>query len=546
MGCTVCGSNASCGCGFNQGQQAVLTNPLCADSSRGSCCQPVVCATPKPFYNCAPVCEQSHQQNIYIQQFSADIKVGDSWNVPACGLTAAITVVGLKAIVVGSYIWNPGFGYFEITAFNSGIGQITITNHCTVGNATAGTNVPACTEFTVTVPPTGLTPSTETCVAIDFTAPANGDCIDITLTNTNNIQAGDIIQIGSGFYFLSTVKPNDIVTICNTGDGITPGTSVIALDANGNFQYCISIISENPCGRTPQTELAILGCDGDGLTTTLGGNSEGWVATYLGDLVTNGASYRPLGVTEACTTLSADLNIVNGTATYTNFGVSNSNAFSALDKLEFNGYSFIFTITAVPDGAHLTGTISPVPSSSFTIPSGTVICAESCCKDNENAIAALKGDTRVVGVSTLDIVLHTLVAAAATFTTPTISFSIVNSDPVNAMHVLMNFSYHTDGQASVNTGDYINTETSVHYTVNGGPDQPSSTFDLWTFKADMDSGSVSTDVRLFAVFTIAAGATTAFTLFGRVHLIPSSGASGTDAYAFSDNILAYAYTTVQA
>lgn len=297
MTCTVCGSNANCGC------SSCVTDPAlpcgCGTVSPGGCCQNVVPSTPTPFFACAPACPESHVQKITIQQFSADIKIADSWNIPACGESAIVNGISLRAIVVGSYLWNPDFGYFEVTAFNSGTGQMTILNHCTVGNAAVGTNVPACTEFTVTVPPCDCGTDSQVCVAIDFTAPDNGDCIDITLTSTNGITASDTIQIGTGFYFVDAVKPNDIITICNQGEGITPGTSVIARDINGNYQYCISIISSNPCDRTAETDGTVLICNADGLQVPLTGetDSEDFVLTLL-DVGTGDAAYRSLNITK--------------------------------------------------------------------------------------------------------------------------------------------------------------------------------------------------------------------------------------------------------
>lgn len=259
MSCSVCGSNANCGC-----SSSCITDPAlpcgCGPSvTPGGCCQNVVQATPTPFYACAPACPESHVQKITIQSFSADVKIADSWNIPACGESAVVNGVSLRAIVVGSYIWNPDFGYFEVTAFNSGTGQMTLTNHCNDGNASPGTTVSACTEFTVVDPPCDCVNTSQVCVAIDFTAPANGDCLDITLTTIGTIQAGDIIQIGTGRYYVDHIVSSTIINICNQGEGITPGTPVIALNSAGDYQYCIVIIetcctqieAEFPGGLTP-------------------------------------------------------------------------------------------------------------------------------------------------------------------------------------------------------------------------------------------------------------------------------------------------------
>ena len=241
MSCTVCGSTTSCNCYGTERRR-------CASNS---CCQNTVQATPTPFYNCGSPCQESHQQKITIQEFFVDVNIQDSWNIPACGSSATVVANSLKSIVVGSYLWNPDYGYFEVSAFNAGTGQVTLINHCDDGNSSAGTNVPSCTNFTVTVPPVN-TESSNVCVAIDFTAPDVGDCIDITLTTTTGLTVADTVQIGSGFYFVQELKPNAIITICNRGDGIAPGTPVIARDTNGDYQYCLTVVSVNPCDRDPQ------------------------------------------------------------------------------------------------------------------------------------------------------------------------------------------------------------------------------------------------------------------------------------------------------
>src|ERR1051326_2981977 len=185
MTCSSCGSSIPCNCNCGSSIPCPSQDPvLCCNQSVNSCCQNVVSPTPKPFYNCAPPCPESHIQRITVQSFAADVKIADSWNVPVCDGSAVVNAVSLNAIVVGSYLWNPEFGYFQITAFNSGTGQVTLLNTCITGNAAAGTNVPACTEFLVTDPPCDCNSQTGPCVAIDFTAPPAdpnpGSCIDIT------------------------------------------------------------------------------------------------------------------------------------------------------------------------------------------------------------------------------------------------------------------------------------------------------------------------------------------------------------------------------
>lgn len=295
MGCSNCGSNLPCGCSsqVQTGVGRTCVDPCAVPSGcdPNNCCQPSLPATPIPFYACTPNCPESHTQTLVQQQFYFDISAVNTWNIPTCGNTAVLAVPGIKSVNIGSYIWNSEFGYFEITAFDVTTGQITILNHCNDGNAAPGTNVPACTLFTVTVVPCDCGSNGQVCVAIDFTAPDVDNCIDITLSATTGLAVSDTVQIGSGLYFVSAIKPNDIITICNEGDGITPGTPVIALNGAGDFQYCLSIIASNPCATTPITSGNVLACNGDEQTKLLTGTNDGHILTLV-DTAFGDASYQ--------------------------------------------------------------------------------------------------------------------------------------------------------------------------------------------------------------------------------------------------------------
>jgi hypothetical protein len=398
MSCTVCGSSANCGCGTvntcsgcsSNNCNSVNCNTGC--SSSNSCSGNTVPATPQPFYACAPACKEDNKQKIFITHYSTTVKVVSSWNVPACGGSATVSVPGLTSVVIGSYLWNEQFGYFEITAYDSGLQQVTIVNNCNEGNAAAGTNVPACTLFVNTSPPAEEADSNTPCVAVSFTAPAVSACLDITLTNTTGITAGDTIQIGSGFYRVAAVKPNNIINICNDGEGITPGTSVIATDAAGNFQYCLQIISTSPCDRDVVESGAVVTCSEDGQVTTLEVPEDGWILSGAASSQDNSVEAAPLGLTPFCTRLSAQLSIVNGTANYT-LTVYDSSGFTIGDIIQIAGYpdntgepAVRITITGIPGANSVTGTMSPTPAASVVIPVDTLICRIGCCELLSNEI----------------------------------------------------------------------------------------------------------------------------------------------------------------
>lgn len=259
------------------------------NSSPCSCLSPVQ----QPYYACAPVCAEDHTKNVYINQMSLGVTIQSAWNIPLCGASAVLSVPGLSAVSVGSFIWHDSYGYYEIVAGDTVNQTITVQNNCDASNASPGTQVPACTTFVVT-PPSCCedTGQDGVFVAIDFTAPANSTCLDITLTAVTGLIAGNNVQIGSGVYRLSEVKANNVVNICNDGEGILPGTSVIAQDFAGRYQYPVIQLSVNACVSTPATPGSVIACV-SGSQKILDGATAGHVITLV-DPATNTASYQSI------------------------------------------------------------------------------------------------------------------------------------------------------------------------------------------------------------------------------------------------------------
>lgn len=234
---------------------------------------------PQPYYEKVKFCPEDNKETLVIQEYRFAVKINNSWNVPVCGGTAVLDVNGLVSASLGSFLWNADFGYFEITGVNEG--QLQVTNTCLLGNAVSGTQVPACSDFIVTDPPSDLINNSGVYVKYDFTAPANNTCVDITVTSVQGLVEGNEVQIGSGIYFLNSVNPNDIINICNYDNkGITPGTPVIAKNAGGNYQYPVTVISINPCSQDPVFEGKVVVCDGN-IQKVLTGNTDGQFLTLL-------------------------------------------------------------------------------------------------------------------------------------------------------------------------------------------------------------------------------------------------------------------------
>jgi hypothetical protein len=207
------------------------------------------------------MCKEDHCNVTYVPQYSLGIQITSAWNIPTCGGSAVISVPGLYGASPGSYLWNSSFGYFEIVSVDTEKQTITITNPCLVDNAAPGTSVPKCTTFIVTDPPCCEDVlNTGVCVKLDFTAPPLNTPVDITLTSVEGLIAGNYIQIGSAIYLLQTIKPNNVVTIINKGEGAIPGTPVYGLDQFGRCQNRVILLSRNPCAVDPVDSGPVIVC----------------------------------------------------------------------------------------------------------------------------------------------------------------------------------------------------------------------------------------------------------------------------------------------
>lgn len=267
------------------------------------------CTAAKPYYSCADVCPEDHANNVYIDRFSFGMCSSTSWNIPQCGFGATINVGEMSGAAVGAYIWHEAYGYFQINSVDASKGQVVVVNNCTEGNAPAGTQVPACTCFVVTVPPFVQSTGSQSCLALDFTAPAEGDCILITVTNLDNIQVGDEIQIGTARYIVDELNSLTTITICNEGFGFVPGTAVVAKDAYGNYQYCFIVVSN--CCTTIDAKLAAA------IDTTPVVSAEG----QWGGISTGSANAQAISTTPVTTALGAG-QVFRFKAGYTNTGAT--------------------------------------------------------------------------------------------------------------------------------------------------------------------------------------------------------------------------------
>lgn len=358
----------------------------CKKKTCKTCCGNVSYPTPlQPFCGPTSSCPEDHCQEIISQQFVAALKITNSWNVPDCGGSATLYISGLVAVSIGSYLWNSQYGYFEVIGFDKDTNQVTVENPCIEGNAPEGTTVPACTYFIVTDTPLGASgggaPSLYPYVAIDFTAPNDSTCLLITVTNVNGLVVGKNVQIGAGMYRIESIPDGTHITICNDGDGITPGTPVIAKNEANQYQYPITLIDANPCTNDGVADGCLVVCK-DNIMSPLGVTANllaGMVPVIMEDESCE-VEYRMLEVpTKTCSSITCCLTLQNGVASYV-VNVADSSQFTVGDILQIGTRTDRAEITSIPDATHIVVTITPTPGALVDIEPGTSICIVDCCE----------------------------------------------------------------------------------------------------------------------------------------------------------------------
>lgn len=181
--------------------------------------------------NCG--CRSTCQEDVECEQVCSALIVSNSWNIPSCGNAAVLLVPDLAVALVGSYIWNPTYGFFRISMFDSINHQLTVVNECTDGNADAGDVVPADTTFIFGAPP-GST--------------------SVTYSQTGS---------GSGYTFTNSISPivfgttSPIITLTIPGTYELDGYFVVATDSLTNVAALTINGGLYRSNNTPSSLLAL-------------------------------------------------------------------------------------------------------------------------------------------------------------------------------------------------------------------------------------------------------------------------------------------------
>lgn len=306
-----------------------------------------------------------------------------SFAIPGCDLALNVPFRGITVAPLNGYIWTAGIGYLQITNYNPVTGELQLTNPCIEvcdGGAVPGTPVPACTAWILTPPPCGASAGPSNLYPYlnsGFVAPDDGDCLDIAVTNVNGLSVGKNIAINGGTYRIQAILSGVLITICNDGAGLTPGTVVDYKDAAGNLIVPIVLIDSNPCTNTAVLEGVPIVCDA-GVMVPLEGSENGQVLVW--DTGTETASFRTLGIPVLnCTELTACLTLdpTNPPGSDYLVQVEDTSDYTVGDIVTIGGTQFeVITIDSATQ-MHIQPLIDPVVVQTYN--AGQVLCSADCC-----------------------------------------------------------------------------------------------------------------------------------------------------------------------
>jgi len=232
---------------------------------------------------CEPTVIEEVCPRVNVNNRRAAFTTAQNFNLPLCGESTIIFSNDLPIIHVGAFIWSSAYGYLEI--IGSTETSLTVTNRCLEGNAPTGTQVPKGSTFIETVDPTFANRAEDVFLAVDFTVPPDGVCVQARFTSMVGIPLGAQVSFGGGTYWLTFDFGGGLVQLCNLGSGGTPGTLLTATDSAGNFQYPVTVVSNSIVLENENTT--------EELTYDVG-TEESTVNTFL--TFTNPYSNKPLSI----------------------------------------------------------------------------------------------------------------------------------------------------------------------------------------------------------------------------------------------------------
>jgi hypothetical protein len=175
---------------------------------------------------CVTTCTPCDTTSTECADICTALAVDNSWNIPACGSDAVLSVPGLTSVLIGAYVYNPTYGWYKVVGFNSTNGPITVRNECVEGNEAPGTTVPAGTTFAFSPPPSTVATS----VTTDFVIPACAGSVMIEISGVPTVVVGSYIWAPTYGWLRVTAwdATNSLLTVVNdcTNGNAVAGTTV--------------------------------------------------------------------------------------------------------------------------------------------------------------------------------------------------------------------------------------------------------------------------------------------------------------------------------
>lgn len=344
----------------------------------------ITCGTPPQPYYVDPKnsLTQDHAAIFEDTKFAAGIEIGEEFVVPSIGTDIQICVENLTNVVIGSYVWNPAYGYLKIVHWDECLKKIGLLTEDISGAAIPGTVVSEGTLFTVSPRPCCADQDNFQYLpflAEDYVIPAVNASVILAVTSTFGLIEGTNIRIGSNVYFLDQINSSLEIVAINQGAGGTPGSTVNARDVNGNLQYLITQAVVSACIATGVDAGRIISCDGAN-EAILEGEYAGQVPV-LQDVGTQEAVYQLLDAdVRTCTFLTSVMAIVSATPSYT-IDVDDESIFSVGQIIEIQGSALRWEITdnTTPGELDVTCTTGN-PGVNVNLPIGSYVCLQLCCE----------------------------------------------------------------------------------------------------------------------------------------------------------------------
>jgi hypothetical protein len=353
---------------------------------------------PQPYYRQGvKMCPEDNKEIIREIRTSQTFKTAQSFSIPACGASIRVVFDYVGDVAIGANMWAQGIGLLVIKGFNAYTREIELEPICSdtatcVTLVPAGTVVPKCTVFVLAAPqcgassssPGGLTPF----LNAGFTAPAVSACIVITVTNVNGLSVNKNISLNNGIYRISAISSATNITICNDGQGLTPGTVVDYKDSQGTLIVPIVLIDSNPCLITPVLSGVVLVCK-DNIEKPLIGSENNQVLVFNSD--TNESNFRTLGIptldcTELTVCLTLDPELPEGTAYLVT--VISTTGFTVGQEVLIGGTVFI--IDEVVSATQLRLIPQDDPTAIQTYEAGATLCSADCCTLLDTRVTSLE------------------------------------------------------------------------------------------------------------------------------------------------------------